>query len=81
MISAVPGPDADGAPASGFGGVIARLAGLNALVVVVAMITGPLLARVLGPTGRGELSAIITVLVLAPLVLDFGLGDFITRER
>jgi len=35
----------------------------------------------LGPDGRGELSAIITVFVLAPLVLDFGLGDFVTRER
>lgn len=81
MSSVVAAPDADGAPAQGFGGVVARLAGLNGLLVVVAMITGPLLARVLGPEGRGELSAILTILVLAPLVLDFGLGDFVARER
>lgn len=74
-------PEADGAPPTKFGGVVARLAGANGLLVIVALVTGPLLARMLGPDGRGELSAVITVFVLAPLVLDFGLGDFVTRER
>lgn len=81
MSSAVAAPDTDGAPARGFGGVVARLTGLNGLLVVVSLITGPVLARVLGPGGRGELSAILAVFVLAPLVLDFGLGDFLSRER
>ncbi len=71
-----------GTPAlSPFGGVVARLTGVNGVLVLLALITGPVQARVLGPDGRGELAAIITVLVLAPVILDFGLADFVTRER
>lgn len=81
MKSAVAAPDSDVRSAHGFGGVVARLAGLNGLIIVVAMVTGPLLARVLGPEGRGELTAVLTVLVFAPILLDFGLGDFVSRER
>ena len=64
-----------------FGGVVARLTGVNGGLVLLALVTGPVQARVLGPDGRGELAAIITVLVLTPLILDFGLADFVTRER
>lgn len=78
---ALAAPEADGARAPKFGGVVARLAGANGLLALVATVTGPLLARSLGPDGRGELSAIVTIFVLAPLVLDFGLGDFVARER
>jgi len=67
--------------ANAFGGVVARLTGVNGGLVLLALVTGPVQARVLGPDGRGELAAIITVLVLAPLILDFGLADFVTRER
>ena len=61
--------------------MVARLTGVNGLLLAVALITGPLLARALGPEGRGELSAILTIFVLFPLVLDFGLADYLTRER
>jgi len=61
--------------------VVARLTGVNGVLVLLALITGPVQARVLGPDGRGELAAIITVLVLAPVILDFGLADFVARER
>lgn len=82
MSPVVTGPETAGVPPPhGFGGVVARLTGLNVLVVLAAMLTAPLLARVLGPEGRGELSAILAIFVLAPLVLDFGLADFVARER
>lgn len=64
-----------------FGGVVARLTGVNGVLVVLALVTGPVQARVLGPDGRGELAAIITILVLSPVILDFGLASFVARER
>jgi len=82
VSSVVTGPETGGVPpAHGFAGVVARLTGLNVLLVIAAMLTGPILARALGPEGRGELSAILAILVLAPMVLDFGLADFVARER
>ena len=69
------------AQSNAFGGVVARLTGVNGGLVLLALVTGPVTARVLGPEGRGELAAILTVLVLTPLILDFGLADFVTRER
>lgn len=43
--------------------------------------TSPILARTLGPSGRGELAAILVVLGLAPMIGDIGLYVFVTRER
>lgn len=61
--------------------VVARLTGLNVLLALLALVTGPIQARVLGPEGRGEIAVILTVLTLAPLLLDFGLSEFVARER
>lgn len=71
----------DGSPRAPLGPVVARLTGLNALLMLLALVTGPVQARVLGPDGRGEIAVILTVLMLAPILLDFGLSDYVARER
>lgn len=80
VTSAVESRDTPAA-APGFGGAVARLSGASGLLVLMSIVTGPVLARALGPEGRGELSAILAIFAFAPLVLDFGLGDFVARER
>lgn len=71
----------DGSPRAPMGPVVVRLTGLNGLLMLLALVTGPVQARVLGPDGRGEIAVILTVLMLAPILLDFGLSDFVARER
>ncbi|MEJ7784693.1 MAG: oligosaccharide flippase family protein [Solirubrobacteraceae bacterium] len=71
----------DGSPRVPLVPIVARLTGLNALLLLLAFVTGPVQARVLGPEGRGEIAVILTVLTLAPIVLDVGLSDFVARER
>lgn len=44
-----------------------------------SLITSPLLARALGPSGRGELAAIIVPLTLIPWLLDLGLPSYASR--
>ncbi len=60
-------------------GVIARLTVANALSALTGFVTGPLLARALGPSGRGDLQAIIVPLQVAPFVLSFGITAFAYR--
>ncbi|HST54662.1 MAG TPA: oligosaccharide flippase family protein [Solirubrobacteraceae bacterium] len=45
------------------------------------MITGPLQARSLGPSGRGDLAAILVPLTILPTLLDLGLTAYIVRAR
>lgn len=66
---------------STFGTVVVRLTGVNGLLVLTALITGPIQARALGPSGRGELAVVITTVTLAPFLLDLGLGEYVTSER
>ena len=61
--------------------VVWRLTGANSLIVILALATSPILARALGPSGRGELAAIFTLITLAPWISDLGLTAFLTRER
>lgn len=42
-------------------------------VYAVALVTGPLLARALGPEGRGEIAAVISAAFVLALLLPFGL--------
>jgi O-antigen/teichoic acid export membrane protein len=79
QIGNVPGPHRQ--PRSGFGGVVARLASVNVVVILAGLVTGPLTARALGPDGRGELAIILSVLTLAPWVLDLGVSVWVGRER
>ncbi|MEJ7787658.1 MAG: oligosaccharide flippase family protein, partial [Solirubrobacteraceae bacterium] len=71
----------DGSPRAPLASIVARLTGLNALLMLMALITGPVQARVLGSEGRGEIAVILTVLMLGPILLDFGLSDYVARER
>lgn len=73
--------DPEASTTTPLGGVVARLTGLNGLLLLLALVTGPVQARVLGPDGRGEIAIILTVLAVTPLVLDFGLSEFVARER
>ena len=64
-----------------FTGVVARLSGINALVILSALVTGPITARALGVDGRGDLAAITAVLTMTPWLLDLGLSQWLARER
>ena len=70
-------------PRSGgrFAGVVARLTGANVLLLVLSFITSPILARTLGPSGRGEVAAIFAVLSIAPWLTELGLTSFLSREH
>ena len=61
-------------------GVVGQLIGVNMMFTVFGFLTGPLLARALGPDGRGQLAAIIVPLSIAPLVVSFGLTTFAARS-
>ena len=62
-------------------GIVARLTGVNAIILVAGLITGPITARALGVEGRGELAAITAVLTIGPWLLDLGLTYWLGRER
>ena len=64
-----------------FAGTVGRLTSVNVVALVAAVIAGPITARTLGADGRGELAAIISVLTVAPILLDLGLGQWLARER
>jgi O-antigen/teichoic acid export membrane protein len=66
-------------PRTRLSGVVAGLTVANVLGAASGFITGPLLARALGPTGRGDLAAITVPLVLAPGVLSLGIPAFAYR--
>lgn len=66
---------------SRFATVVARLTGTNFLLVVLAFVTSPILARTLGPSGRGEVAAIFAVLSIAPWVTELGMTSFLAREH
>jgi O-antigen/teichoic acid export membrane protein len=60
-------------------GIVARLTTANVLGAASGFITGPLLARALGPSGRGDLAAVIVPLALAPQVLSLAIPSFAYR--
>jgi O-antigen/teichoic acid export membrane protein len=58
----------------------AKLGALNWLSLAAGFITGPILARNLGASGRGELAAILVPAGLATIVVGFGLSAYASRE-
>jgi O-antigen/teichoic acid export membrane protein len=60
-------------------GVAARLTAASALGAATGFITGPLLARALGASGRGDLAAVQIPLALVPTVLSLGIPAFAYR--
>jgi len=61
-------------------GVVARLAATNVLGAAFGLVTGPLLARALGASGRGDLAAVLVPLALVPAVLGLGIPAYAYRE-
>lgn len=61
-------------------GVVAGLTATNAFAAALGFITGPLLARALGASGRGDLAAITVPLGLAPGILGLGIPAYAYRE-
>lgn len=77
-------PGREGEPAAGrvrarMSGVAARLTTANVLGAASGFVTGPLLARSLGATGRGDLQAVIAPLTLVPAVLGLGIPAYAYR--
>lgn len=59
---------------------VSKITIVNLVIFVGGFLTGPIVARALGPAGRGQLAAIVAPLTLIPIVLGLGLGTFATRE-
>lgn len=64
-----------------FAQVVSRLSGVQAVIILSALVTGPITARTLGVHGRGELAAIVALLTVIPWLLDLGLSQWLARER
>jgi O-antigen/teichoic acid export membrane protein len=59
--------------------VVGGLTAVNLAINALALVTGPLQARLLGPQGRGELALVLVVTGFAPVV-GLSLGAFLARE-
>ncbi len=58
----------------------ARLSLAQVVVLAGGLITGPLLARSLGATGRGHLAAIVVPVTLAAWLASLGIGSWVSVE-
>ena len=61
-------------------GSVAGLAGAGYLAMVIGVVTGPLLARALGPGGRGEVAAAVVYSTLATSVVTFGVPLAVSND-
>jgi O-antigen/teichoic acid export membrane protein len=57
---------------------VVRLAVSNLAIPASAVLTGPILARALGPAGRGALAAVLNPIALSTYVLNFGVPEALT---
>ena len=60
-------------------GTASRLTLVNITITACALVSAPILARALGPSGRGDLAAILVPIGLAPPLLELGLGVYAGR--
>jgi len=70
--------------ASPFGSNVVLTAGANGILAFVALVTGPICARLLGPAGRGELAAIQNLYWFAATIGMLGLPEatlYFTAQR
>jgi O-antigen/teichoic acid export membrane protein len=56
------------------------VAGSNVAFNLIGVLTGPILARALGPTGRGTLAAIVVPLTVGAWVASLGMPEFALRS-
>jgi O-antigen/teichoic acid export membrane protein len=47
---------------------------LNYAVTLIGFVTGPIMARQLGPAGRGQVAVVVTYSILVPVVLGLGVA-------
>ncbi len=59
-------------------GAVVRLAVSNLAIPASAVLTGPILARSLGPAGRGALAAVLNPIALSTFVLNLGVPQALT---
>jgi O-antigen/teichoic acid export membrane protein len=78
-IEEVAQPVESAVPRPRVSGVVARLTAANVLGAASGFVTGPLQARALGASGRGDLAAVVVPLSLAPWLLSFGITAFAYR--
>jgi O-antigen/teichoic acid export membrane protein len=52
----------------------------NSVPFITALVTAPILARALGPSGRGVLAAVLVPLSIAPIIAQLGVGQYVVRE-
>lgn len=57
-------------------GIVVGLTGAKVIGAATGFLTGPLLARALGASGRGDLAAVIVPFTLAPTILGLGIAAF-----
>ncbi len=74
------GRSAEGVERWRFSRASVRLTLANAAFSAITLISGPILARALGPGGRGDLAAILVPLAWTPAVAVLGQDIFATRE-
>lgn len=60
--------------------LVRRFFAVSVFQAVAGLATGIIAARSLGPSGRGDLAAIIVPLSIAPAALAFGLPTFASRS-
>lgn len=78
-VDAPPGPPADGPGERGrvdpkrFGADAGATAAVGLFIYGLSILTGPILARGLGPAGRGDLAAVITPTAMVGWLLTFGI--------
>jgi O-antigen/teichoic acid export membrane protein len=60
--------------------VVALLTAAKVLASASGFITGPLLARALGASGRGDLAAVQVPFLLAPVIIGLGIPAYAYRE-
>jgi O-antigen/teichoic acid export membrane protein len=62
------------------GSVVLRLSLTTGVITALGIVTGPLQARALGASGRGELAAIAVVSLWLPVLASLGLEAFVARQ-
>jgi O-antigen/teichoic acid export membrane protein len=67
-------------PRPGLFSVVTSLTAVLVLTRLMGFITGPIIARALGPVGRGDLAAVLVPLSIAPWLVEIGLPDFASRS-
>ena len=70
----------DAAPTPRFAALARNLTVVNLSLTLAAVVTSPLQARALGPSGRGDLAALTVVGGLIALMGEFGLSAYVVRE-